>query len=309
MLTSIGKYFYRSHAETATKKAASMFGRKALPGVGRILMTTSCKGGVGKSTVALNTAIALKNAGMRVGLFDADIYGPSVPTMMNTEGKPLYSDAEGNFIPVENYGMPTVSIGYGIDPKMAMLWKGPIVGKVISDFLRNAIWPELDYLVLDTPPGTGDVLMSIAQNVPIDAAIVVTQPQNVAVADVIRNFDMFKTLKVKPIGIVQNMDGFRCGKCKTVTKIFPGQGAAELSKKYNVPLIASIPIDPEIATAGDKGVPATLAHPDSEYAKIFAGIAKHVIEQIPKKAPRYPARKPADLHPEESKEETKEESK
>ncbi|EAX91668.1 mrp, putative [Trichomonas vaginalis G3] len=305
MLTTFGKHFARGFAEAASKatkkKAAAAFGRKALPGIGRILMTTSCKGGVGKSTVALNTALALQKAGMRVGLFDADIYGPSVPTMLNTEGKPLYSDAEGNFIPVENYGMPTVSVGYGIGPKMAMLWKGPIVGKVISDFLRNAIWPELDYLVLDTPPGTGDVLMSIAQNVPVDGAIVVTQPQNVAVADVERNFDMFKHLKIKPVGIIQNMDGFRCAKCKTVTKIFPGDGAANLSKKYNVPLIGSIPIDPEIASSGDKGVPALLAHPDSEYAKIFEKIAKHVIEAIPKQKPRYPARQPVAIEKEESK--------
>lgn len=285
--------FCRSFSTAAAKQGAKKtpFGRKALPGVSHIIMTASCKGGVGKSTVALNTAIALKNAGNRVGLLDADIYGPSVPTMAKTQESLLYSDEEGNFIPIDNYGISTVSVGNSIDPKAALLWKGPIVGKLISELLRLALWPELDYLILDTPPGTGDVQMAIAQTIPIDGAIVVTQPQDVSVADVVRNFNMFDTLKIKPLGIVQNMDGFKCPKCKTVTKIFPGQGAKKLSEKYKIPLIGSLPIDPEICAAGDAGVPALISHPDSEYAKVFKDIAQLIMKKFPKCPPKYPARK------------------
>jgi ATP-binding protein involved in chromosome partitioning len=285
--------FCRCFSQTTEKEVAKKmpFGIKALPGISNIVMTASCKGGVGKSTVALNTAVALQKAGNRVGLLDADIYGPSVPTIAKTQGMSLFSDKDGNFIPIDNYGISTVSVGNAIDPKSAMLWKGPIVGSLISELMRKALWPELDYLILDTPPGTGDVQLAIAQTVPVDGAIVVTQPQDVSVADVVRNFKMFETLKIKPLGIVQNMDGFKCPKCKTVTKILPGEGAKNLADKYKIPLIGSLPIDPEISASGDKGVPALISHPDSEYAQVFKDIAQLIMEKLPKRPPKYPARK------------------
>ena len=292
MLSLSRKFFSKEAAKKMDPKKVP-FGRKALPGVSRVIMAASCKGGVGKSTVALNTAIALQKAGCKVGLFDADIYGPSVPTMTKTQDQLLYSDEEGNFIPVEQYGISMVSCGNSIDPKTALLWKGPLVGKLISDLLHLAIWPELDYLILDTPPGTGDVQLSIAQQIPVDGALIVTQPQDVSVADVVRNFDMFKTLKIEPLGIVQNFDGFKCPKCGTVSSIFPGAGAKKLADRYKIPVVGSLPIDPTISSSGDEGVPAIIAHPDSQYAKVFHDIAKLILEKVPKRPPKYPARKMA----------------
>jgi len=294
MLSSILRYHSDSCSTVAkdVAKKAPSFGRKALPGVGRIVMTASVKGGVGKSTVAINTACALAKTGAKVGLFDADIYGPSVPTMSKTVDSPLMSDEHGNFLPVETHGIHMVSLGHAVDPNTAMMWKGPLVGKMIGDLLNQALWPELDYLILDTPPGTGDVQMAIASTIPVDGAIVVTSPQQVAVADVIRNVDMFKSMKIPMLGIVQNFDGFVCGKCKTLTKIFPGNGAEMMSQKFNLDILGSLPIDPSIAQAGDSGVPAVISSPDSIHTKVFMDIAAQIIKRVPKTTPKYPVRRP-----------------
>lgn len=279
----------RFHSEVAAQPKKNIFGRKALPGIGRIIMTASCKGGVGKSTVAINTACALAKQGARVGIFDADIYGPSVPTMMKTTDQSMICDKDSHFIPVENHGIATVSIGYAINPEDALLFKGPIITNVITEFLRNCIWPELDYLILDTPPGTGDVPMAIATTVPVDGAILVTAPQDIVVADVVRNFDMFKQLKIPVLGLVENFNSFVCKKCHTKTKIFPGMGAEDLSKQFKVDILGSLPIDPEICKAGDDGVPAVISHPNNRYTATFEEIAQKIMKKLPIIKPKYPA--------------------
>lgn len=265
--------------------------KQAIPGIGRILLTASCKGGVGKSTVALNTAISLSKTGAKVGLFDADIYGPSVPTITKTLGKDLISDKDANFIPIPAYGVETVSIGNCVNKEDALLWKGPLVTGIISDFLTKAVWPPLDYLVIDTPPGTGDVHLDLSKLFKIDGTILVTSPQRISVDDVARSIDAFNKMKIPILGIIQNFDGFVCDNCKEITKIFPGNGAEQLSQKYNIPLIGSIPIDPEIADAGDRGIPAVIEKPDSSYAKAFHEIADTIISFLPKVKPEIEARK------------------
>lgn len=288
----ISTLFKRFASEAKSQNSAEAVVKSAIPGVGRILLAASCKGGVGKSTVALNTAISLSKTGAKVGLFDADIYGPSVPTITKTTEQYLLSDKESNFLPVSAYGIETVSIGNCSKKEEALMWKGPLVGSVISELLTKSMWPPLDYLVIDTPPGTGDVQLDLAQLFKIDGTILVTSPQQISVDDVARSIDAFKKMKIPILGIVQNFDGFVCDKCKTLTKIFPGNGAEQLSKEYNIPVLGSIPIDPEIAECGDSGVPAIVQKPDSQYAKVFEEIADTIISLLPKVKPEIEAKKP-----------------
>lgn len=291
MITAVFKR-YASNSNSDAKNAAEAVVKSAIPGIGRILLTASCKGGVGKSTVALNTAISLSKTGAKVGLFDADIYGPSVPTIAKTTEEYLLADKDSNFLPVSAYGIETVSIGNCSKKDEALLWKGPLVGSVISELLTKSLWPPLDYLVIDTPPGTGDVHLDLSKLFKIDGTILVTSPQQISVDDVIRSVDAFKKMQIPILGIVQNFDGFVCENCKTLTKIFPGNGAEQISNQYNIPLLGSIPIDPEIAECGDSGVPAIIQKPDSQYAKVFQEIADTIISLIPKIKPEIEARKP-----------------
>jgi len=271
---------YRYHSEVAPNPFAK---KLPIPNVGRIVLTTSCKGGVGKSTVALNTAIALAKAGHRVGLLDADVYGPSIPTMTNTNGMPLQMTQDEKFLPVYAHGIETVSVGNAVGKESALMWKGPLIGGLIGQLMKQSQWSTLDYLIVDTPPGTGDVQMALYDSAPIDGSLIVTSPQNVAMADVIRNVDMFNKMKIPVLGVVQNMDGFVCPCCKEVTKIFDGKLAEEMAKKNNYEMLASIPIDPTLSQCADKGIPAILQHPDSSYAKMFDSIAKKIVQKLPKK--------------------------
>jgi ATP-binding protein involved in chromosome partitioning len=263
--------------------SANPFAKKlSLPDIGRIILTTSCKGGVGKSTVALNTAVTLSELGNRVGLFDADFYGPSIPTMMSTTDSRIQQTQESSYLPIPAYGIETLSLGNGIPRDASLLWKGPLVDKTLDDLLKKTLWSPLDYLIVDTPPGTGDVQLSLFNSVKIDGAILVTSPQIVAVADVVRNIDMFKKIGIPVIGIVQNFDGYVCPCCKKVTSLFPGQGGRDLARKYDLELLASIAVDPTIAQAADDGFPAVLKHPDSSYAQAFRTIAARLMMKIPK---------------------------
>ena len=271
--------FCRKFAEEVKKEII----KQAIPDVGRIILTASCKGGVGKSTVAINTAVSLAKSGAKVGLFDGDIYGPSVATMANTNGKDLRSDKDANFLPITAHGIETVSLANTIGKDKALMWKGPLVGRVLAEFMRKAMWGKLDYLVVDTPPGTGDVHISLAQDFPIDGAVIVTTPQMVSVADVARSLDAFNQLNIPVLGLVENFGSFVCDGCKTKTKIFPGQGAQYLSDMFKVPLLGSLPIDPAISASGDKGVPYVIQNPDSEYSKVFRDIADTILSLVPKK--------------------------
>ncbi|KAH0791480.1 iron-sulfur cluster carrier protein ApbC [Histomonas meleagridis] len=283
---------FRRFSSNATQGTVqNIFKKNVIPGVGRVILTSSCKGGVGKSTVALNTAIALAHTGAKVGLFDGDIYGPSIPTMADTKDNFLASDKDANFLPVKANGIDTVSLGNAVDKEAALLWKGPIVGKVISEFLLKAAWPDLDYLVVDTPPGTGDVHLTLLQSFHIDGTLLVTTPQEISVADVRKSISLFKQMHIPILGIIQNFDGFICEHCKTQSKIFPGNGAEELSLEFNIPILGSLPIDPEISKSSDKGVPAIVEHPNSAYAKAFQNVADTIISFLPKVKPKMPAKK------------------
>lgn len=256
--------------------------KKGIPGIGRIILAASCKGGVGKSTVALNTAVTLSELGNSVGIFDADLYGPSIPTMMATNDQKLQQIQEEGILPIPCYGVETVSIGNAIDRKAALMWKGPLIGGFINEVLKKALWSPLDYLIIDTPPGTGDVQLTLSNSFLIDGAILITSPQDVAVADVVRNIDMFKKMNIPILGIVQNFDGYVCPCCKKVTKIFQGNGAKDLSEKFNLEMLGSLAIDPTLAEAADQGFPAVLKAPDSSFANSFRTIAMRVMAKCPK---------------------------
>lgn len=285
MLTSISRSFTQAKNEAAMKAAArAMFAKKEpLPGVGRVILAASCKGGVGKSTVALNTAVALSEIGNSVGLFDADVYGPSVPTMVNTVDNKLSATPDEEFVPISAYNIETISIGNLLSPKDALLWKGPAINGLLTQLLKKTQWPQLDYLVIDTPPGTGDVQMALHNLMPIDGAILVTSPQNAAASEILRNIDMFNKMKIPVLGIVQNFDGYLCPCCNKVTHVFPGQGGAEIAKKFNLELLGSLAIDPDIADAADEGFPAVLRKPNSKYAATFRTIARRIMAKVPRK--------------------------
>ena len=252
-----------------------------IPNIKHIILTASCKGGVGKSTVALNTACALAKEGCSVGLFDADIYGPSVPTMTLTTEGALQMTHEDKFLPVFVNGIECVSLGNAISKESALMWRGPVVSGVIEQLLKQSLWSNLDYLIIDTPPGTGDVHLSLFQAVPIDGAVLVSAPQNVVQADVIRSVSMFNTMKIPILGVVKNFDGFVCPCCGEVTKIFKGTDD-QMPPEYKNNIIGSIPIDPTIALASDNGFPAIDANPDSAYSKVFKEIAQTIMKKVPK---------------------------
>ena len=273
MLRSVSRFF--SGPNPFAKKVSP-------PGIGRVILAASCKGGVGKSTVALNTAISLSELGNRVALLDADMYGPSIPTMTSTVNNEIQQTQEDSFLPVPAYGIETISIGHALKPEQALLWKGPLMGQIIEKFMKQTLWSPADYLIVDTPPGTGDIHMSLWGATKIDGAILVTSPQEVAVADVRRNIEMFKRMNVPILGVVQNFDGYVCPCCKKVTRVFPGNSGREFAKKFNLELLASLAVDPTIAKAADEGFPAILKHPNSSYAQAFATIARRIMLKCPK---------------------------
>lgn len=272
MLKSFARYF-----------AKNPFAKKLpLPDVGRIILTASCKGGVGKSTVALNTAITLSELGNRVGIFDADFYGPSIPTMTSTNENQLQKVGDDSYLPIPAYGIETLSVGNGIPRDAALLWKGPLIGKLIEELLHKTSWSPLDYLIIDTPPGTGDTPIALFNSVKIDGAILVTSPQNVSYADVVRSVSMFEMMKIPIIGIIQNFDGFVCPCCQKVTKIFKGDSARKLSQDHKIEILGSIPFDPTLAQAADQGFPAVLKAPNSAYAQTFRTVATRLMMKVPK---------------------------
>lgn len=250
---------------------------RPVPGIDRILVVASAKGGVGKSTVAVNLAAAMAKAGMRVGLMDADIYGPSIPTMLGTVGAEPATSENKKLVPVDAHGMKTLSIGYLSDPDAPMIWRGPIVMSAITQLLNDAEWgtveAPLDILIIDTPPGTGDAQLAIAQKVPVTAALIVTTPQEVALADVRRGAAMFAKTHVPVIGLVETMSWFEDG---TGTKHFlMGEGGARRTgAALGLPVLAEIPMLQAIREGGDAGVPAALG--DSPAADIFMKLARNV---------------------------------
>lgn len=260
-----------------------------IPGVRNTVAVASGKGGVGKSTVAANLAVALAKAGAKVGLLDADVYGPSIPLMMGQSGKPLVRG--GKIVPLEAYGVKIMSIGFLLDPEKALIWRGPLVAQLITQFLNDVIWEDLDYLVIDLPPGTGDVQLTLTQKIPLSGAIIVTTPQEVALSDAVKGLKMFQEVKTPVVGIVENMSGFICPHCGEKTPIFGEGGGKRTAEEHGVPFLGEVPIEARVREGGDIGKPIVAEHPDSETAKAFDHLAEAVALQLARDAATKP-RKP-----------------
>lgn len=245
---------------------------KTMAGVKNIIAISSGKGGVGKSTVAANFALALAAEGARVGMLDADIYGPSQPMMLGAKGQPTSSDGV-NMDPIESLGIQINSVGFMIDPEEPMIWRGPLVAQALTQLLNQTAWDNLDYLVIDMPPGTGDVQLTLSQSVPVTGAVVVTTPQDIALLDAKKGLRMFEKVSVPVLGIVENMALFRCPNCGHLEHIFGEGGAKRMSEQYNVPVLGQLPLDSKIREQADSGLPTVAADPEGEVAAIYRQIA------------------------------------
>jgi ATP-binding protein involved in chromosome partitioning len=250
----------------------------AYPNLGNVLAISSGKGGVGKSTVAVNLAVALAARGMRVGLMDADVYGPNVPRMMGVGAPPMVENEK--IIPLEAHGVKVMSLGFMIERDQPAIWRGPIVMKIVTQFLRDVNWgPQLDYLLVDMPPGTGDAQLSLVLATMVAGAIIVTTPQEVSVGDALRGVKMFQRVGVPVIGIVENMSWFECPHCGKPTALFGSGGGRRLADEVGVPLLGEIPLYPRVMEGGERGLPIVLAEPDVAAAKALAALAERVIER------------------------------
>jgi ATP-binding protein involved in chromosome partitioning len=246
-----------------------------LPGVKNVVAVASGKGGVGKSTTAVNIALALAAEGAKVGLLDADIYGPSVPMMMGIEGRPDSDDGK-TMEPLENYGVQVMSIGFLVDKDEAMIWRGPMATQALEQLLRQTNWKDLDYLIVDMPPGTGDIQLTLSQRVPMTGAVIVTTPQDIALLDAKKGIKMFEKVGVPILGIVENMAVHVCSKCGHVEHIFGADGGKKMATEYSMDYLGALPLAMQIRLQADSGKPTVVADPDSEVAGLYKAVARKV---------------------------------
>ncbi len=251
----------------------------AIPGIGSIIAVASGKGGVGKSTTALNLALALRDLGLRVGLLDADIYGPSVPRLTGVSDKPTLNDAK-KMIPITRFGLPLMSIGFLVAEDTAMVWRGPMVMSAIRQMLWDVAWGELDVLVVDMPPGTGDAQLTLAQQVPLKGVVIVSTPQDLALIDARRGIAMFKKVDVPTLGIIENMSYFQCPECGTRSDIFGHGGARHEAERLKVPFLGEIPLHMSIRTSSDEGTPVVESEPDGVHSAIYRAIGAEIKKQL-----------------------------
>lgn len=255
-------------------------GRVRIDGIRHVVAVGSGKGGVGKSTVAANLAGALSKLGLRVGLLDADVYGPSVPTMFGVENARPRSAGGSSFHPVEKFGVKLVSIGFFLSDKTPVIWRGPIVMGVVRQFLKDVKWGELDFLIVDLPPGTGDAQLTLAQQIYLDGAVIVTTPQDLALLDALRAVKMFRQLHCPLLGVVENMSFFVCPDCGERDELFGHGGGERMAREEGIKLLARIPIYTEVREGGDSGIPITIAQSDHPASQAFTELAKQVVAQI-----------------------------
>lgn len=267
-----------SHAPHAP---ADQKGKKLLTDVKYKIAVGSGKGGVGKSTVAVNFALALAKRGAKVGLLDADIYGPNIPIMMGVHDQPK---GRGNkVVPLENYGIKLMSIGFFLEGNAPIIWRGPLVGKAIEQLMRDVAWDDIDYFIVDMPPGTGDAQISLSSLIDLSGSIMVATPQDVALTDVIKGVRMFQKVDVEILGLVENMSYFICPHCNERTEIFAHGTTKKACEELKVPYLGDIPLDTSIRIGGDEGKPVVEAQPDSAQAKAFFTIADQILERMPLK--------------------------
>lgn len=251
----------------------------AIPGVGAIIAVASGKGGVGKSTTALNLALGLRDLGLKVGLLDADIYGPSVPRLTGVLQKPQLNDAK-KMVPINRFGIPLMSIGFLVGEETPMVWRGPMVMSAVRQMLWDVDWGVLDVLIVDMPPGTGDAQLTLAQQVPLRGAVIVSTPQDLALIDARRGIAMFSKVNVPTLGIVENMSYFQCPECGTRSDIFGHGGARHEAERLNVPFLGEIPLHMAIRTSSDAGAPVVDSEPDGPHAAIYRAIGEKIKAQL-----------------------------
>lgn len=251
--------------------------KEPLPGVKNVVAVASGKGGVGKSTVTVNLALALKGAGARVGVLDADIHGPNVPRMLGMSGKPRASP-EGKMLPKDRDGLQVMSMGFLVDDEDAAVWRGPILMKVLKQLLEDVQWDDLDYLLVDLPPGTGDVPLSLTQNVPLAGVVLVTTPERVAVESAVKSLSLFRKQDVPVLGVVENMSGFVCPDCDAEHDVFGSGGGEYVSDRFDVQLLGRVPLDPEISSGGDSGAP--VAEAGTPVSEAFGDVAERVASGV-----------------------------
>lgn len=264
---------------------------RVMPGVKNIIAVSSGKGGVGKSTVSANLALALAHEGARVGVLDADIYGPSQPKMLGASGQPVSADGK-TMEPMESLGLQINSIGFMIEEDDPMIWRGPMAAGALQQLITQTNWHDLDYLIVDMPPGTGDIQLQLSQSSPLTGAVVVTTPQDIALIDAKKGLRMFEKVNVPLIGIIENMSVFICPCCGKVQHIFGEGGAKRMSETYGVPLLGELPLSADIREAADSGNPTVAADPESPAAKMYRSIAMKIAGAVAKLGKDYSARMP-----------------
>jgi ATP-binding protein involved in chromosome partitioning len=279
--------------EVATAYLPAPSDKAVLKGPKNVVAVAAGKGGVGKSTVAVNLALALSRTGAKVGLLDADVFGPSIPTMLGPPERPPTAAENQRIVPAQHHGIKVISVGFFVDKDEAVVWRGPMVHKLLQQFLGDVDWGDLDYLVCDLPPGTGDVQLSLSQLIPIAGAVMVTTPQEVSIVDVVKGIAMFEKVEIPILGIVENMSYYVCPACGHHDEIFSHGGGKRLAQEAGTKFLGEIPIDTRIRFGGDAGVPIVVSAPDSENSRRFADLAQKTALAIaagvlskPKRSPR-----------------------
>jgi ATP-binding protein involved in chromosome partitioning len=277
--------------EWQVKAHSVQAGLEPIPGIRNVIAVASGKGGVGKSTTAANLALALQAEGARVGLLDADIYGPSQPTMLGIHGQPESRDGK-SMEPLLGHGLQTMSVGYLIDPDQPMVWRGPMVTQALEQLLRDTRWDDVDYLIVDMPPGTGDIQLTLAQKVPVTGAVIVTTPQDIALLDARKGYRMFEKVAVPILGVIENMSTHICSKCGHEEHIFGAGGAEKMCADFGTELLGSLPLDIRIREQTDSGNPSVVAEPDGPIAAAYRAIARRVAVKIAERGQNYAGKFP-----------------